>query len=170
MTALNIEMLDNEVNENIKTNIISINDKNVVMMLHTFYLDSQSKKLFFDEEVNEGEKIWGVIIKSKVTRDPIVALCVAEENILKAALDMVLKNPDAIIQMNETTIICEPVTNTDGSKAIRVVQSLTVTNSLFGHSIESIDFNELDQDQMADLLSTHNNIIKEKLAADEADE
>ena len=45
-----------------------------------------------------------------------------------------------------------------------------MTNSFFGHSIESIEYNELDQDQLADLLKMNNNIVKEKLATEEAEE
>jgi len=100
----------------------------------------------------------------------VVAICVAKESVLKAALEMVQKNPDAILQLNETTIITEPTSQKDGSKAIRVLQSLTVTNSFFGHSIESIEYNELDQDQLTDLLKMNNNIVKEKLSSEEAEE
>lgn len=155
--------------QDIRTNEIMVSPPSFAMLRFTFFLDVLTTDLRFSDDVLPNEKHWGIIVKSKVTRDPIVAICVAEESILKAALDMILKNPDAILQMNETTIICEPVTNTDGSKAIRVLQSLTVTNSLFGHNIESIDFNELDQDQLTDLLKMHNNIVKEKLAVDEAE-
>lgn len=155
--------------QDIRTNEIMVSPPSFAMLRFTFFLDVLTTDLRFSDDVLPNEKHWGIIVKSKATRDPIVAICVAEESILKAALDMILKNPDAILQMNETTIICEPVTNTDGSKAIRVLQSLTVTNSLFGHNIESIDFNELDQDQLTDLLKMHNNIVKEKLAVDEAE-
>src|SRR5574343_1431089 len=128
MTALYIEMLDNEVNENIKTNIISINDKNVVMMLHTFYLDSQSKKLFCDEKVNEGEKIWGVIIESKVTKNPIFSLLVTKEEVLSNAIDLLDSNSNSILQITESTIILDPVTDDNGVKSVSALQSLTVTN------------------------------------------
>ena len=156
--------------QNFRTNEIFLSPPNIAMIRFTFFLDVQSTTLHFSDDVLPNEKHWGVIVKSKWTRDPVVAFCVAEESVLKAALDMVQKNPDAILQTNETTIISEPITQTDGSKAIRVLQSLTVTNSFFGHSIESIEYNELDQDQLTDLLKMNNNIVKEKLSSEEAEE
>ena len=156
--------------QNVRTNEVLLSPPSFAMIRFTFFLDVQSTTLHFSDDVLPNEKHWGLIVKSKWTRDPVVAICVAEESVLKAALDMVQKNPDAILQMNETTIIAEPTSETDGSKAIRVLQSLTVTNSFFGHSIESIDYYELDQEQLTDLLKTNNNIVKEKLAVDEAEE
>ena len=43
-----------------------------------------------------------------------------------------------------------------------------MTNSFFGHGIESIEYNELDQDQLTDLLKMYNDIVKEKLSVEEA--
>ncbi len=156
--------------QNFRTNEIFLSPLNNAMIRFTFFLDVQSAALYFDDDVLPNEKHWGVVIKSKWTRDPVVAISVAEESVLKAVLDMVLKNPDAILQVSESTIITEPVLEDDGGKAVRVLQSLTVTNSFFGHSIESIDYYELDQEQLTDLLKTNNNIVKEKLAVDEAEE
>ena len=156
--------------QNFRTNEIFLSPPNNAMIRFTFFLDVQSAALYFDDDVLPNEKHWGVVIKSKWTRDPVVAISVAEESVLKAILDMVLKNPDAILQVSESTIITEPVLEDDGGKAVRVLQSLTVTNSFFGHSIESIDYYELDQEQLTDLLKTNNNIVKEKLAVDEAEE
>lgn len=156
--------------QDVRTNEVLLSPPSFAMIRFTFFLDVQSTTLHFSDDVLPNEKHWGVIVKSKWTRDPVVAICVAEESVLKAALDMVQKNPDAILQMNETTIVSDPVTQPDGSKAIRVLQSLTVTNSFFGHSIESIEYNELDQDQLTDLLKMNNNIVKEKLSVEEAEE
>ena len=156
--------------QNFRTNEIFLSPLNTAMIRFTFFLDVQSAALYFDDDVLPNEKHWGVVIKSKWTRDPVVAISVAEESVLKAVLDMVLKNPDAILQVSESTIITEPVLEDDGGKAVRVLQSLTVNNSFFGHSIESIDYYELDQEQLTDLLKTNNNIVKEKLAVDEAEE
>ena len=154
--------------QNVRTNEVLLSPPSFAMIRFTFFLDVQSTTLHFSDDVLPNEKHWGVIVKSKWTRDPVVAFCVAEESVLKAALDMVQKNPDAILQTNETTIISEPITQTDGSKAIRALQSLTVTNSFFGHGIESIEYNELDQDQLTDLLKMYNDIVKEKLSVEEA--
>ena len=154
--------------QNVRTNEVLLSPPSFAMIRFTIILDVQSTTLHFSDDVLPNEKHWGVIVKSKWTRDPVVAFCVAEESVLKAALDMVQKNPDAILQTNETTIISEPITQTDGSKAIRALQSLTVTNSFFGHSIESIEYNELDQDQLTDLLKMYNDIVKEKLSVEEA--
>ena len=156
--------------QNFRTNEIFLSPPNIAMIRFTFFLDVQSATLHFSDDVLPNEKHWGVVIKSKWTRDPVVAISVAEESVLKAVLDMVLKNPDAILQVSESTIIAEPVLEDDGGKAVRVLQSLTVNNSFFGHSIESIDYYELDQEQLTDLLKTNNNIVKEKLAVDEAEE
>jgi hypothetical protein len=154
--------------QNVRTNEVLLSPPSFAMIRFTFFLDVQSAALYFDDDVLPNEKHWGVVIKSKWTRDPVVAISVAEESVLKAVLDMVLKNPDAILQVSESTIITEPVLEDDGGKAVRVLQSLTVNNSFFGHSIESIDYYELDQEQLTDLLKTNNNIVKEKLAVDEA--
>ena len=156
--------------QNVRTNEVLLSPPSFAMIRFTFFLDVQSTTLHFSDDVLPNEKHWGLIVKSKWTRDPVVAFCVAEESVLKAALDMVQKNPDAILQMNETPIITEPVLEDGGGKAVRVLQSLTVTNSFFGHSIESIDYYELDQEQLTDLLKTNNNIVKEKLVVDEAEE
>ena len=154
--------------QDVRTNEVLFSPPSFAMLRFTFFLDIISSEFRFNDDVLPNEKHWGVIIKSKLTRDPVVAICVAEESTLKAVLDMCVKNPDAILQVSETTIICEPETLEDGSKAIRVLQSLAVTNSFFGHSIESIEYNELDQDQLTDLLKMHNNIVKEKLSIEEA--
>lgn len=156
--------------QDVRTNEILLSPPSFALIRFTFFLDVQTTTMHFSDDVLPDEKHWGVIVKSKYTRDPVVAICVAKESVLKAALEMVQKNPDAILQLNETTIITEPTTQKDGSKAIRVLQSLTVTNSFFGHSIESIEYNELDQDQLTDLLKMNNNIVKEKLATEEAEE
>ena len=156
--------------QNVRTNEVLLSPPSFAMIRFTFFLDVQSTTLHFSDDVLPNEKHWGLIVKSKWTRDPVVAICVAEESVLKAVLDMVQKNPDAILQVSESTIIAEPVLEDDGGKAVRVLQSLTVNNSFFGHSIESIDYYELDQEQLTDLLKTNNNIVKEKLAVDEAEE
>lgn len=161
---------ENLTDQDVRTNEVLLSPPRFAMIRFTFFLDVQSTALHFSDDVLPNEKHWGVIVKSKWTHDPVVAICVAEESVLKAVLEMVQKNPDAILQLNETTIITEPTTQKDGSKAICVLQSLTVTNSFFGHSIESIEYNELDQDQLTDLLKMNNNIVKEKLYSEEAEE
>lgn len=146
-------------------NELIIDPTGFMLARYTFFLDAVSKEMKFTSEAESHEQHWGLIVHSKTTKDPIIAICVANEAVLVEGLKIIHSNPQSILQLNETTIICEP----DNSGGIKVLQSLTITNSLFSYNIASIEYNQLDNDQLKDLLKMHNSVVRRHIDVDMAE-
>lgn len=147
-------------------------DDNVVIIRFTFFLDVVSSSLRFSTDSNEGDKHWGLIVKTKYTQNPIVGICLTNEEKLKKALDIIRNDPNGILQINENTIVCQPSNTTDanGNRCIEPLQTLNVCNSVFSSSIDSVDYYEINEEQLSDLFSTNNSMFLKNIAEQQAEE
>lgn len=147
-------------------------DDNVVIIRFTFFLDVVSTSLRFSTDSEEGDKHWGVIVKTKYTQNLIVGICLANEEKLKKALDIIRNDPNSILQINENTVVCQPTDTTDvnGNRCIEPLQTLNVSNSVFSSSIDRIDYYEINEEQLTDLFSINNNMVLKNLAEQQAEE
>ena len=147
-------------------------DGNVVIIRFTFFLDVVSTSLRFSTDREEGDKHWGVIVKTKYTQNLIVGICLTNEEKLKKALDIIRNDPNSILQINENTIVCQPgdTSDSNGDRCIKPLQTLNVCNSVFSSSIDRVDYYEIDEDQLSDLFSVNNSMFLKSLAEQQTEE
>lgn len=158
-------------NHSLNLNELVIDD-NVVIIRFTFFLDVVSTSLRFSTDCEEGDKHWGVIVKTKYTQNPIVGICLTTEEKLKKALDIIRNDPNSILQINENTIVCQPgdTSDSNGNRCIEPLQTLNVSNSVFSSSIDSIDYYEINGEQLSELFSINNSMVLKNLAEQQAEE
>lgn len=147
-------------------------DDNVVIIRFTFFLDVVSTSLRFSTDCEEGDKHWGVIVKTKYTQNPIVGICLANEEKLKKALDIIRNDPNSILQINENTIVCQPgdTTDSNGNRCIEPLQTLNVSNSVFSSSIDIVDYYEINEEQLSELFSVNNSMFLKSIAEQQTEE
>lgn len=149
-----------------RLNEIMVDPTGFMLIRFSLMMDVLSSEVVLSDDVQPGEKYWGLIINSKVTKDPIIVMAVGHEQDIKNGLEMLRQNPASILQCNDTTLVVKPDDGNTGG--IVVLQSLTITNTFFSENIASIEYNPLDSDQLVDLIKLNNSVVKSRYAADEA--